>query len=103
MAYIKDPSNIKVIFPFGELKAGEYSWVPPKSCGDEENNIIYSADMAVNKIVGIKLIPAKGELTTGLSSRSHEHHLSTHGRPQGKTCARVDEHEEESPERTHVT
>jgi hypothetical protein len=64
VANVHDSSNMKVIFPFGELKKGEWSWAPPKSGTDVENNMIYSADMGVGKVAGIKLDPATGELKT---------------------------------------
>ncbi len=60
----KDPKQMKVIFPFGPLKKGEWSFAPPKCGVDPENHMIYSADMGVGKIAGIKLDPATGELET---------------------------------------
>ena len=36
----------------------------PKSCTDPENNMIYSADMGISKIAGIKIDPATGDLKT---------------------------------------
>jgi hypothetical protein len=54
VAHVKDARNMQVIFPFGELKPGEMSWAPPKPCTDAENSMIYSADMGVGKIAGIK-------------------------------------------------
>ena len=64
VASAKDSSNMKVIFPFGELKKGEWSFAPPKSCADTENSMIYSADMGVGKIAGIKIDQATGDLKT---------------------------------------
>ncbi len=40
-----DAKNTKTIFPFGELKKGEWSFAPPKAGADPENSMIYSADM----------------------------------------------------------
>ncbi|MEO8303192.1 MAG: hypothetical protein ABI724_03645 [Betaproteobacteria bacterium] len=60
----KDAKRMKVVFPFGELKKGEWSFAPPKCGGDPENNMIYSADMGMRKVAGIKLDPASGELKT---------------------------------------
>ena len=60
----KDPSRMKVIFPFGELKKGEWSWAPPKPQTDPENSMIYSADMGVGKVAGIKIDQATGEMKT---------------------------------------
>ena len=60
----KDASRMKVIFPFGELKKGEWSFAPPKAGADPENNMIYSADMGIGKLAGIKLDPATGEMKT---------------------------------------
>ncbi|NJN05870.1 MAG: hypothetical protein HC814_05170, partial [Rhodobacteraceae bacterium] len=59
-----DPKQMKVVFPFGELKKGEMSFAPPKCGADIENFMIYSADMGVGKVAGIKLDPATGELET---------------------------------------
>jgi hypothetical protein len=53
-----------VIFPFGDLKAGEWSWAPPKAQTDTENSMIYSADMGVGKVAGIKIDQASGEMKT---------------------------------------
>lgn len=64
VAHVKDSGNMKVIFPFGELKKGEWSWAPPKSGADVENNMIYSADMGVGKVAGIKIDQGTGELKT---------------------------------------
>lgn len=60
----KDPTRTKVIFPFGELKKGEWSWAPPKPQTDPENSMIYSADMGVGKVAGIKIDQASGEMKT---------------------------------------
>lgn len=53
----KDPKNRHVIFPFGKLKPGQFSFAPPKAGADPENNMIYSADMGVGKVAGIKINP----------------------------------------------
>ena len=58
----KDSKKVKTIFPFGELKKGDWSWAPPKADADPENNMIYSADMGVGKVAAIKLDPATGEM-----------------------------------------
>ncbi len=58
----KDSKNVKTIFPFGDLKKGEWSFAPPKAGADPENNMIYSADMGVGKVAGIKLDPSTGEM-----------------------------------------
>jgi hypothetical protein len=55
---------MQVIFPFGELKKGEWSWAPPKPQTDPENSMIYSADMGVGKVAGIKIDQATGEMKT---------------------------------------
>lgn len=60
----KDAKRMKVIFPFGPLKKGEWSFAPPKAGADPENNMIYSADMGIGKLAGIKLDPATGEMKT---------------------------------------
>ena len=41
-----------VIFPFGPLKPGKWSFAPPKPQTDPENSMIYSADMGVGKVAG---------------------------------------------------
>ncbi|MDG4553078.1 MAG: hypothetical protein P9E24_02340 [Candidatus Competibacter sp.] len=58
----KDPTRQQVIFPFGELKKGEWSFAPPKNGADPENSMIYSADMGMRKVAGIKLDQTTGEL-----------------------------------------
>lgn len=58
-----DPTRTHVIFPFGELKEGELSFCMPKPITDPENNMVYSADMGIGKVAGIKLDQATGELT----------------------------------------
>jgi len=58
----KDAKKMQIIFPFGELKKGEWSFAPPKAGADPENNMIYSADVGLGKVAGIKLDQATGEL-----------------------------------------
>ena len=58
----KDAKNTKLIFPFGELKKGEWSFAPPKAGADPENHMIYSADMGLGKVAGIKLDAATGDM-----------------------------------------
>jgi len=60
----KDATRTMAIFPFGELKKGEFSFAPPKPQTDPENNMIYSADFGVGKTAGIKFDPATGEMKT---------------------------------------
>jgi hypothetical protein len=60
----KDPTKMKTIFPFGELKKGQWSFAPPKPQTDPENSMIYSADMGVGKVAGIKIDQAAGEMKT---------------------------------------
>jgi hypothetical protein len=57
-----DASRVHTIYPFGELKPGEWSFAPPKNGGDPENSMIYSADMGMRKVAGIKIDQATGEL-----------------------------------------
>lgn len=57
-----DAKRTKIIFPFGELKPGEFSFAPPKAGADPENGMVYSADMGVGKVAGIKLDQATGEM-----------------------------------------
>ncbi|MGB7934627.1 MAG: hypothetical protein WCH04_20860 [Gammaproteobacteria bacterium] len=59
-----DASRVNTIFPFGELKPGEWSFAPPKAGADPENGMIYSADMGVRKVAGIKIDPVTGKLKT---------------------------------------
>lgn len=59
-----DASRINTIFPFGELGRLEFSFAPPKNGADPENNMIYSADMGMKKVAGIKIDPATGKLET---------------------------------------
>lgn len=58
----KDAKNMKIVFPFGkELKKGEWSFAPPKAGADPENGMIYSADVGIGKVAGIKFDTATGE------------------------------------------
>jgi hypothetical protein len=59
-----DPKKMTTVFPFGPLKPGEQSFAPPKSGGDPENNILYSADMGIGKVAGIRIDPTTGEMKT---------------------------------------
>ncbi len=63
-AHRDDATRNKVVFPFGPLKEGEFSFAPPKAGADPENGMVYSADMGLGKVAGIKLDQATGELTT---------------------------------------
>jgi hypothetical protein len=58
----KDAGNLHIIFPFGPLKKGEWSFCLPKAGADPENSMIYSADMGVRKVAGIKIDQDTGEL-----------------------------------------
>lgn len=64
VAHRDDASRMEVIFPFGDLKDGEWSFAPPKPGGDPENSMIYSADVGVGKVAGIRIDQATGELQT---------------------------------------
>ncbi len=57
-----DASRVHTIFPFGELKKGEWSFAPPKNGADLENGMIYSADMGVRKVAGIQIDQTTGKL-----------------------------------------
>jgi len=59
-----DAEKTRSVFPFGELQPGEWSFAPPKAGADPENHMIYSADMGMKKVAGIKLDPETGELET---------------------------------------
>ncbi len=65
-----DAKKMKTIFPFGQLKEGEFSFAPPKAGGDPENNLIYSSDMGIGKLAGIKLDPKTGDMKVVWSSDS---------------------------------
>ncbi len=60
----RDPKKMTTVFPFGPLKEGEQSFAPPKSGGDPENNLVYSADMGIGKVAGVKIDPQTGEMKT---------------------------------------
>ena len=59
-----DPTRTTSIFPFGELGPLQFSFAPPKNGADPENNMIYSADMGMKKVAGIKIDQATGKLET---------------------------------------
>jgi len=58
----RDAKDMKIIFPFGELKEGEWSFAPPKAGADPENNMIYSADIGMRKVAGIRIDQATGDM-----------------------------------------
>ncbi len=58
----RDTTRKEIIFPFGQLEKGQWSFAPPKSGADPENSMIYSADMGMGKVAGIKLDQATGKL-----------------------------------------
>jgi len=62
VAHRDNAEKVQVVFPFGDLKPGEWSFAPPKAGGDPENSMIYSADMGVGKVAGIKINQDTGEL-----------------------------------------
>lgn len=62
VAHQRDASRMHVIFPFGDLEPGGWSWAPPKPGGDPENGMLYSADIGMKKVAGIKIDPETGEL-----------------------------------------
>ena len=62
VAHRADASRMHVIFPFGDLKPGEWSFAPPKAGADPENRMIYSADMGVGKVAGIRIDKKTGKL-----------------------------------------
>ena len=62
VAHSKDPKNMHTIFLFGDLKPGDWSFAPPKAGADPENSMIYSADMGVGQVAGIKIDQGSGEL-----------------------------------------
>jgi len=59
-----DASRTNKIFPFGQLGFAEFSFAPPKNGADPENDMIYSADMGMKKVAGIKIDPKTGKLET---------------------------------------
>jgi hypothetical protein len=59
-----DASRVNTIFPFGELGLLEFSFAPPKNGADPENNMIYSADMGMKKVAGIRIDQETGKLET---------------------------------------
>lgn len=58
-----DADNKEVVFPFGPLEPGGFSFAPPKAGADPENDMVYSADMGMGKVAGIKLDQASGDMT----------------------------------------
>jgi hypothetical protein len=57
-----DAGRMNIVFPFGELQPGEWSFCPPKASADPANDMIYSTDMGVGKVAGIKLDQDTGEM-----------------------------------------
>lgn len=60
----KDPQKVSVIYPFGPLQSGQWSFAPAKPTADPETGMIYSVDMGVRKAAGIKLDQTTGEMKT---------------------------------------
>ena len=58
----KDAKKMQILFPFGPLKKGEWSFAPPKAGADPENSMIYSADMGLGKVAGIALDQKTGTM-----------------------------------------
>jgi hypothetical protein len=59
-----DPKKITRVYPFGtDLPTGA-SWAPPKAAVDPENDMVVSADQDMEKIGGVHLDRAIGEMTT---------------------------------------
>ena len=61
-AHRDDAKRQHVIFPFGPMTPGGFSFAPPKAGADPENGMVYSADMGMGKVAGIKLDQATGEM-----------------------------------------
>jgi len=57
----RDASRTEVVFPFGQLEPGGWSFAPPKCGGDPENHMLYSADMGMGKVAGIRVEPGSGK------------------------------------------
>ncbi len=58
----RDASKMEVIFPFGPLEKGQWSFCPPKAGADPQNSMIYSADMGIGKVAGIRLDQTTGKM-----------------------------------------
>jgi hypothetical protein len=67
-----DPGRITAITPFGPLKRRQRSIAPPKTCTDAENGMLYSADLGVGKVAGLRLDQETGALTTCQVRLVHE-------------------------------
>jgi hypothetical protein len=59
-----DPKKITRVYPFGTDLPTGLSWAPPKAAVDPENGMVFSADLDMQKIGGIRLDQATGEMTT---------------------------------------
>ena len=64
VVHADDASRSESVFPFGQLQPHEVSFAPPKNGADPENNMIYSADMGMGKVAGIRIDPETGKLET---------------------------------------
>jgi len=63
-AHRDDAKKTQVIFPFGPMPPGGFSFAPPKAGADPENGMVYSADMGLGKVAGIMLDQTTGEMKT---------------------------------------
>ncbi|MBY8977977.1 hypothetical protein KHP62_19355 [Rhodobacteraceae bacterium NNCM2] len=64
VVHAEDATRRDVLFPFGELEPHQISFAPPKNEADPVNNMIYSADMGMRKVAGIRIDPETGKLET---------------------------------------
>jgi hypothetical protein len=87
-----DPKKITRVYPFGtDLPTGA-SWAPPKAAVDPENDMVVSADQDMEKIGGVHLDRATGEMTTVWTLDAARHSMAPrtvgfsgrHGPHQGR-------------------
>ena len=75
------------------------SFAPPKTGTDIENNMVYSADMGIGKVAGIKLDQATGEMKTVFVVDAMTNAVPAADRPQGQAGAAPLEHETQPRDR----
>ena len=59
-----DTTKMTRVYPFGKEVTTGMSWAPPKSAVDTKNSMVYSADLLMQKIGGMRLDQETGEMTT---------------------------------------
>ncbi|WP_159089340.1 hypothetical protein [Tateyamaria sp. Alg231-49] len=72
-----DPTKLVRHYPFGTDVPTGLSWAPPKAAIDEENSMVFSADLALAKIAGMTFDKDTGAMETAWSGDGSSSALQT--------------------------